>query len=149
MKCSLTALGLALAVSVAFADDGSLRDKIVGAWLTEGSVDSGAASWVLERDGDTIHVTELQNGEKQSEFKCNTKGRECDAKDSGRPAKVSFWFNGPKLVQMETRGSEVFKRRFSASNGGEALEVEVIPIVPQGKAVVLRFKRAQPSTSAQ
>jgi len=75
-------------------------------------------------------------------------GRECEGKDAGREAKISLWFSGPKLVQLETRGSEVVKRRFAASQPGDSMEIEVIPIVPDGKKQVLKLKRLHPTTAA-
>jgi hypothetical protein len=56
-----------------------------------------------------------------------------------------MWFNGPKLVVMEVRGSEVLKRRFHATDDGSATEVESIPIVPQGKSELVRLTRAPAS----
>jgi hypothetical protein len=126
------------------------RPSISGEWQLETAAakDSGPA-WILDTKDDTIHVTELQNGQKVSEFDCNTLGRECDVKDSGRHAKVSFYFNGAKLVQLETRGSDVVKRRFSVGEQGDSLEVEEIPVVPAGKPVVERFKRVPLSTASK
>ena len=57
-----------------------------------------------------------------------------------------MWFNGPKLVEMETRGSEIIKRRFQAEEG-DMVEVEVIPIVPSGKTEVVRLHRVSESDS--
>jgi hypothetical protein len=63
-------------------------------------------------------------------------------KEAGKPMKVSIWFNGPKLVIMETRGKDVLKRRFQATDDGKEIEMETIPIVPQGKTEVVRLHRA-------
>ena len=68
--------------------------------------------------------------------------RECDVKEAGKPMKVSIWFNGPKLVMMETRGNDVLKRRFHATDDGMGIDLETIPIVPQGKTEVVRLQRA-------
>jgi hypothetical protein len=54
-------------------------------------------------------------------------GRDCGITDAGHHAMVSMWFNGSKLVQFETRGSEVIKYRLSAT-GANTMEVEVIPL---------------------
>lgn len=150
MRWSLLVMGAVLFGALALADDGASREKIAGQWQLQGGDDKAPAeSWILESQPDGIHITQLQNGRKLSEFKCNTMGRECEVQDSGQKAKVSFWFSGPKLVQMETRGSEVVKRRFSTADEGEAMQVEVIPIVPDGKPVLLRFKRVPPDTAHQ
>jgi hypothetical protein len=63
----------------------------------------------------------------------------------GKPVKVTMWFNGPKLLVMGLRGSQVLKRRFHATDDGSAMEVESIPIVPQGKPESVRLKRTPAS----
>jgi hypothetical protein len=67
----------------------------------------------------------------------------CDVKTAGKKATVSLWFNGPRLVEMETKGSDVVKRRFTILPQGDVMEMEVIPIVPSGKTESVQFKRAQ------
>jgi hypothetical protein len=62
-----------------------------------------------------------------------------------KPVKVSMWFNGPKLVVMETRGSEILKRRFQTVGDGNELDLEVVPIVPQRKRERFRLLRAASS----
>ena len=149
MKWKLLAPALIFAAG-ALAADGAGRANLSGEWQLEagGGKDSGA-SWILESKEDEIHVTQLQNGQKVAEFDCNTLGRECEAKDSGRHAKVSFYFNGSKLVELETRGSEVVKRRFSVGDKGDWMEVELIPVVPEGKTAVERFRRVPVSTAGK
>jgi hypothetical protein len=148
MKGKLAALGAVLLIASAFADDSGGRAKVNGEWqLQTGAGKDAGETWILAGREDALHITQLQNGQKLAEFDCNTKGRECEAKDAGRHAKVSFWFNGPKLVELETRGSEVVKRRFSVGDKGDVMEVEVIPIVPAGKPEVLQFKRMQVATA--
>lgn len=81
-----------------------------------------------EADGQAIH--------------CSTGGKDCAKKSS----KVSFWFNGPKLVQMEYSGhsgDHVTKRRLSLSPDGKTLQMEVIPISPAGDTSLLAFDKAQ------
>jgi CheY-like chemotaxis protein len=64
----------------------------------------------------------------------------------GERAKVTMYYNGPRLVQYETRGSHVTKRRFTITGeDGNTLEVETMPISPPGKAETIRFKR-QPAS---
>jgi hypothetical protein len=125
--------GLLLLLLCSYADDTADRANLSGKWQESSS------TWVIQENGDSIHVAYLENGQPQSEFTCKI-GSECDVKGS-RKAKVSLWFNGPKLVQMETRGNEVVKRRFSAN--GDEMEVEVIPISPDGKAQTVKLKRVK------
>lgn len=148
MKWTLLAPGAMLLAVGALAADSADRTKISGEWQLEtGAGKDAGEGWILQNKDDAIHITQLRNGQKLAEFDCNTMGRDCEVTDSGRPAKVSFWFNGAKLVQLETRESKVVKRRFSVGDQGDLMEVEVIPVVPDGKAETLRFKRAQVSAA--
>lgn len=123
--------------AAALASDDADRAKLIGAWESH----SDGASWILAEEGDALHITHLQNDRKLAEFTCNTSGRECSVKEGGKTAKVSLWFNGPKLVVMETQGSEVVKRRFHAAGDSNALELETIPIVPEGKPETATLNR--------
>lgn len=145
MKWKLLAPAAVLFVAGALAGDSTGRGNISGQWQLEAGGKESGEGWIFDSKADAIHVTEFQNGQKVAEFDCNTLGRECDVKDAGHHAKVSFYFNGSKLVQLETRGSEVLKRRFSVGDQEDLMEVEVIPIVPAGSPVVERFKRVQAS----
>ena len=49
-------------------------------------------------------------------------------------------------MELETRGSDVIKRRFHAVDG-DTLEVEVIPLNPAGKTEAVQFRRAQMSAN--
>jgi len=137
----LLAATVAVMLPVLAADDGD-RNKLAGSWQ-ESAAEPGK-TWTLVETGDLMRITETVKGEKLVEFQCNTIGKECSAKHG----KVSMWFNGPKLVVMETRGSDVVKRRFEASADGGALEMEVIPIAPSGKTEKVALKRVT-STNAQ
>jgi hypothetical protein len=87
-----------------------------------------------------MHITHVALDQTSTQYECATSGRECDFATSGKPGKVSLWFNGAKLVQLETRGPEVVKRRFLVKDNH--LEMEVIPISPGGKTetIVLQPK---------
>jgi hypothetical protein len=132
--------GLVLGVAASSATDD--RDRLTGAWEGKGEAKT---VWTIAVKGDSMQITQTENDHKIAEFECNTLGRECETKQSGKPVKVSMWFNGPKLVVMEVRGSEVLKRRFHATDDGSAMEVELIPIVPQGKPELVHLTRAAAS----
>src|ERR1700680_4709132 len=51
--------------------------------------------------------------QKLSEIECKPTGAECEGTASGKKAKVTMYFNGPTLVQLETVGSDVIKRQFT------------------------------------
>jgi hypothetical protein len=144
MKLFVTATFLAI---TALAQDSSDRSKLIGQWQSEAGANS-PESWKIETEGDTMHITQFRSGTKTAEIACNTMGRECEGTDEGHRAKVSMYYNGPKLVQLETKGDEVVKRRFSIAGDG-GLEIELIPISPQGKTETAKFKRVELSSARQ
>ena len=129
----------------ALADDQGDRQKLLGTWEPQGvAVESTpASSWTFSTVRDSMQVTEAEGGKKITDFACGTQGTPCEVKTAGKKATVSMWFNGPSLVEMETKGSDVVKRRFKILPQGDAMEMEVIPIVPSGKTETFQFKRAQ------
>ncbi|HTS28742.1 MAG TPA: hypothetical protein VMH81_22885 [Bryobacteraceae bacterium] len=142
MRFRLTVLVSILGVAAGFAlaDEISDRAKLAGTWQPKAGERSDYGTWTfVDRDG-SIRITEEANGQKIAEFECNTMGRECEVKESGHSTKVSLWYNGPKLVEMHTRGSEVVKRRFQVTDG-DVLELEVIPIAPAGKPELIHMDR--------
>jgi hypothetical protein len=128
---------LSLAAAAAFAGQDEDRARLLGKWQS-----SGGESWTIARDGDLLRLTSAQNGRQDAEFRCNTVGKECEAKESGKAVKITMWFNGPKLVITETRGSDVVKKRFQATGDGNAMEVETLPIVPEGKPETTKMTRS-------
>lgn len=130
-----------------WADDQADRAKLLGAWDSQDDAAKRAA-WTFEFKGDSLHVTYSEGGHVVTDFECNTKGQECDAKVGAGRAKVSLWFNGPKLVELETKGQEIVKHRFGITGQGEQMEMEVIPIAPDGKTETLHFKRGALSASS-
>jgi len=137
MKTKTLFLGAAICCACAAAE-GSRETHLTGSWVLQG--DPKVTLNVDESDG-KIHVTEKKGDEVTLEYACNTDGKDCNAKDEGHSAKISIWFNGPKLVELETRGSHVTRRRFVAAEDGKSLSVEVSPIAPQGKSETLEFAR--------
>jgi hypothetical protein len=136
-----------LARSIALADDIDNRAKLMGKWELQKSKNSDAV-WIVEdviknRD-EFIHITRQVGGQTVSDFECNV-GLECAIKVSGKSAKVMMYFNGGKLVETETKGNEVVKRRFALSDSPDVLEVEVMPLVPAGNTEKLVFKRVAAS----
>src|ERR1700691_1628615 len=97
---NLRIIGLAMLVCgvAAFADDGD-RAKLIGAWESQSGGDNNKVTWLLEAKGDAMHITYMRGTQKLAEFECDTDGKECATKESGHAAKVSLWYNGPKLVE--------------------------------------------------
>ena len=125
-----------------FAQDAD-RSKLLGSWESDGQTGGDAhAVWTFEARGASMHIVNSLGDQKVSEFVCEL-AKECQVKEAGKKVTLMMYFNGPKLVMQETRGEEVFKRRFGVAETGDVLEVEMIPIVPDGKAETARFKRVQ------
>ena len=150
MSVSTITLSALLIVSAAFADNDSSRAKLMGKWLQSDGNEEAKSSWtLLDGSADSIHITISNGTQVVAEFECNTVGQECAVKAAGRKAKVSMWFNGPKLVEMETVGAQVVKRRFSIGGDGETMDLETIPISPAGKTQISHFKRVPPVVAKQ
>jgi hypothetical protein len=134
-----------LLVAVASGVNAADRAKLTGTWqLQTGAKDTGVV-WTLEHKDDSIHIIRSEKDQKLADFECNTMGRDCEVKDFGKNGKISMWFSGPKLIEIETRGSQVIKRQFTVAEQGDTMEIKVFQIVPVGKTEVLQFKRVQVS----
>jgi hypothetical protein len=134
----LLVIGALSVCAVAFADQAEDRAKLVGTWRAS----AGATAWTIEQDAGELHVIRSENDRKVADYRCNTSGRECKIEDEGKPATVSLWFNGPALVELETRGNDIVKRRFSMG-AGDDLKVEVTPITGGWKAETIELKRVE------
>jgi hypothetical protein len=129
VACSTLAL---LALPLAAQD----RPNLSGTWQFDSSkselhtVKIAGGMWVINEDDNTIQITESADGAvKKIDFKCTTDGKEC--KITGAKAKASFWYNGPMLVEMETKGDNVVRYRMKLSDDGKTLTVDTTSIVPQ------------------
>jgi hypothetical protein len=140
MKIVLTAACLSI---LAVAASGEDRAKLAGSWESNGKV------WMIEDKGASIHITRSEGSRKVSEVECNVAGRECEGKDSGHKTIVTMWFNGGTLVQMETKGPEVVKRRFAISEQGDTLELQTVFITPSGPDETVQFKRVATAVSSR
>lgn len=142
MNLRVAGLGILLLGSIALADDYDDRAKLSGKWQLENAASNEkAASWVVEDKGEKIHIVQSVGNQKVAEFECPL-AQECKAQESGKSITVTVYYNGPRLVEMETRGKETFKRRFGLGKTPDTIEVEVIPVVPAGDTEKLVFKRA-------
>ena len=142
MTTSTVVCAALLLAAPVLADDYADRTKLAGTWQAESaSTGETPSTWTLEEKGDAMHMTRSEGARKLADFECNTDGKECSVADSGKQMKVSMWYSGGKLVELETRGSDVVKRRFGISAQEDKLEVEVMPIVPQGKPEKIVCKR--------
>jgi hypothetical protein len=120
-------------------EDTDTRDKLLGKWQPATAKDE-SEMWWLETVGDSLRISHSMK-QKTDAIECNIVGKDCEVKVGGRKAKVSLWFNGDMLVEMETRGTEVIKRRFKIAEN-DTLKLETMQIVPPGKTEMAEFKRA-------
>jgi len=130
------ALLAALASTLVLAAGDGDRTRIPGKWQSQAD---GKVVWVVEDNGNSIHILRSEGDQKVAEFQCAI-GQECQVKDAGKKAKITMYYNGPKLIELETKGDEVVKRRFTAGDA-DTMQVEVIPISGEVKAETLTFKR--------
>lgn len=131
----------ALIGSSAMADDFAERAKLNGSWQAEGEGGAAKTVWILENRGDAFHLVNSLGSKTLADFAC-VLGQECEVKVGGRKVKVTMYFNGTRLVELETKGEEVVKHRFGIGETSDALDLEVIPVNPAGKTETIHFKRA-------
>lgn len=144
-SCGAAVLFLAAS---ARADDWAERAKLDGTWQSSTEGKDAGSVWTLQDKDTTMLVTETRNGEKLLEIDCNTEGKECTGKRSGKTVKVTLYYSGPGLVEIETRGSEVVRRRFDASGAGGTLRIDTTPMSPPGKAETIELKRLTATAAA-
>ena len=142
MYLRIAALGVVLLAGAAVADDDASRAKLMGSWqMTDAGKDSQTWSFQEKDNGNVIHVTNVAGPKTMMDFDCDSFGHDCMVKDSGHAAKVSLYYNGPKLVQMETRGSYVCERSFVVTGDGDTMEMVQQIFAPAPKNETLHFKR--------
>lgn len=133
----MTAVAALLLSVPVLADDVSDRAKLLGTWQDDSSK---ATVWVLEMRGDALHITESLGDQKVSEFHCPPKGAECEGTVKGMKAVMTMYYQGPALVQFETIGAAVTRRRFTATGQLDMMDIEVMPIGGD-KAETVHLKR--------
>lgn len=140
MQLRMLATGLLMTAGFAVADDYEARAQIAGTWTSSDSSDP-KEEWKIVQEGDGLRIAHERGGKKLSEFTCKPAGEQCKYKENGRDASVMMWFNGPKLVQLETVGNDVVKRHFGVVDDGNTLVIAVIPVAPPGKTETFRYTR--------
>lgn len=147
MNLRIVALVALLLSSSAIADDDASRAKLMGTWQVADAAKEPIV-WTFQEKGEGLHVVNSSGTHPIAEFDCDYYGHDCAIKDAGRPAKVSLYFNGPKLVEYETKGSSVWKRTFTITGDGDAMEMEQSQIAPVAKTETVRFKRLPAANTA-
>lgn len=120
--------------------DSPARPDLNGSWRLEPSrceVHSrlpDQLTWQIEQTYDAIHVIQKSGDKNTDEFRCATDGKDCKVKEAGHKAVLSFYYNGPALIELQTEGQDnVVKKKMQLSSDGSTLTVEVVHITPVGK----------------
>jgi hypothetical protein len=103
-----------------------------GAWRADGP---GQEVITIDQTEENLHISGGA-GDEKLDVTCNTMGRECTGTVDGEAVRVSYWYNGPMLVEMVFEGKNnerVTETRRRLSEDGRKMSVEVIQIVPPGK----------------
>lgn len=125
-----TLLTLFAVCTVALAAD---KPDLSGKWRATGN-DDNAGHISIEQNGRDIQIVSAAD---QTEISCNTIGKECEAKLSGEPVKVSYWYNGPTLVQMVFEGKNrdhVTETKRTLAPDGKTMTVEITQLAPSAKS---------------
>jgi hypothetical protein len=145
MRARTGLAGILILAGAAFAGDLEDREKLLGHWQN-GS--GNKEVWMLESKGELLHVTRSEEGKVTLEAECRPDGSDCNGTESGKKIKISMYYNGPALVQMETHDSSVTTRKFTL-NGESGLSIEVKPITGPGKAETITLTRNVEAASAK
>ncbi len=126
---------LVLGLCVAMAAD---RPELNGTWQLDSSTLSAEAklkseTLVIHQDEDSVQISEDRTGKNGKEMKddiqCNTMGQQCKLKN----AEVSAWYNGSILVLVQTHNDVTTRTRFSPSDDGKTLHLEISHMGPSGE----------------
>ncbi len=111
---------------------------VTGSWTQNG----GGASWVIRAIPGGLHITQTDHAATIADFDCHTDGQDCSVKIGGHKATVSIYYNGAALIELETKGSEIVKRRFDVQPSGAAMKIEVTTMSGKVETEHLEFQRA-------
>ena len=149
MTIQMSALAALLLCKLVLASDVSDRAKLLGSWQRQDDSGKEVTVWVLEVKGMALHISVSLGDKKISEFECLPRGEECEGTVEGKKAKVTMYYDGSALVQLETRESDVTRRRFTVSGQPDMMDIEVMPILGAGKAETLHLKRIKNSAGSR
>ena len=129
-----------LGLFAALANAQQSKPNLSGKWQLNSSkseVHSGKTSTInliVEQNGASIHVVRTSNASdgKQTvtDFNCTTDGKDCDAKGT----KVSLWYDGASLVEMDITAGVVTKNNMTLAPDGKSISITVTYISPQADA---------------
>ena len=136
--CKFGVAGL-LPLLLAGADNTSARDNLIGTWEEDSA--KSPAVWVVEVKGDAFHIAQSQGDQKRVEVTCTPTGAECMGTDAGKKVKFVMYYNGPTLVQIETAGTNITRRRFTVRGEPNMMDLEETKLSADGKPEMMHLKR--------
>jgi hypothetical protein len=91
-----------------------------------------AVNLAMDQKGSAIHLvrTARTNAGRDTvtEFNCTTDGKDCDVKG----VKISLWYDGASLVEMDIAVQSVTKSSMTLSDDGKTISIDVNYISPPG-----------------
>ena len=127
-------------IGPARADQQADRANLIVSWVQSG----GNNAWVIDAAADGLHIKQIEGSGTVADYQCNLNGDDCNVKIAGHKAAISMYFNGSTLVQIETKGDQIVKRRFSVLPSGASMKLEIIPMAEHARTEELQFERGQP-----
>jgi len=117
------------------------RPELNGTWQLSSPHDARLKfdTLLIQMTEDGIKITESGAKEKTVDFACAVDASECKLKEG----EISFWYNGPALVMMETHHNRdvVTKTRLVPAEDGKSLNLEVTRVAPSGPSATYTFKK--------
>jgi hypothetical protein len=113
------------------------KPNFSGVWRMDSVDDDSAKALKIDQSEQVLRISRDGEQDKPTDISCNTVGKDCEATVDGQRVKVSYWYNGPVLVEMVFEGKNnerVIKTRRTLSEDGQTMMVEVIPMVPSGQS---------------
>ena len=139
-----------LSATLSLAQEGQ-KPNLSGSWqlsVADSKVDVSkiaTGTWLIEQDGPSIHILRVEtlqdSKESKREIRCTTDGKQCTEKG----IKISFWYNGDALVELDVAGETTSEYSMSLAPGGKTLTVDVTHITPVGDREKLVFDHAKSS----
>ncbi len=122
-------------------DSSLIREPLAGVWASPGE---HPETWSLEGSPSGGTILRQENGVVTLRLRCHAQKELCRGVDYGRKVKAELYWNGPALVQWESRDTHLILRRFVLV--GNTLQVEDRFLTePAQKPVIRRLHKLRGS----
>ena len=146
VKGGLASLIFAFVLTPTLFSQTATDPDMSGTWVENGN---SASKIVFAEKGDKIQVRETDGDKVLADYSCSLSGTQCKIKEDGRDVNVMIYYNGSKLVEITERGNDVQKRRFSLSQDGKTMQMEIIPLSSAGRTITRTYQKEQDSQEAK